>query len=216
MIGRSVLLLCSLLLSGTCVAASTTSNQSGARFTEGDEYVAIESPQRYADDGKVEVAEVFSYACIHCAHFAPYMDDLVDALPDDVSVHYVPAIFNRRWEPFARAYIAARKLGVVDTTHDALFQARFSKDKQIKTLPQLADFYAAHGVDRDKFLKAAKSSATRQKMIADFRLARQWGVNATPTIVVDGKYRSNNIQSFDELVALTKWLVDYERQHAEQ
>jgi thiol:disulfide interchange protein DsbA len=35
-------------------------------------------------------------------------------------------------------------------------------------------------------------------------------VDGTPTIVVDGKYRSANIKSFSELVDLTKWLVQQE------
>jgi thiol:disulfide interchange protein DsbA len=35
-------------------------------------------------------------------------------------------------------------------------------------------------------------------------------VDGTPTIVVDGKYRSNNVTSYSQLVALTQWLVKRE------
>jgi thiol:disulfide interchange protein DsbA len=39
---------------------------------------------------------------------------------------------------------------------------------------------------------------------------QKWQIDGTPTIVVDGKYRSAHVKSLDELVKLTQWLVDRE------
>ena len=206
-IKRTLVILGGLLLSTACSAQNANP---AAPYAEGNQYVTIASPQRYSDKGKVEVVEVFSYGCIHCAHFAPYMDKLEKSLPKGVVVHYVPAIFSQAWVPYARAFFAAKELGVVKTTHDKVFKAKFQYNYPLNTLGDLADFYARQGVDRKAFMRAATSSATNDKMKADLRLPQHWGVFATPTIVVDGKYRSNHIQSYDELVALTQWLVKRE------
>jgi thiol:disulfide interchange protein DsbA len=112
--------------------------------------------------------------------------------------------------PFARAYYAARQLGVVDRTHLELFRAKFEQHYPIATLDELADFYARQGVDRAKFLRIANSDATTAQMRKDMALVQQWQVDGTPTIVVDGKYRNAHVQSLEQLVELTQWLVKRE------
>jgi thiol:disulfide interchange protein DsbA len=199
-----------IVLTGLLVVSACQAQDTAAPYTDGNEYVTIATPQRFAGDGKVEVVEVFSYGCIHCAHFAPYVEKLRKSLPADVSFHLVPASFNYQWEPYARAFYAAEQLGVLDTTHLALFKQKFDLHYPLNSLDDLATFYAAHGVDRAKFMAAAQSAQTRARLASDGRLIQAWGIEATPTIVVDGKYRSNNVHSLDELVALTRWLVQRE------
>jgi len=210
MFKRLSILLCSVFRASACSAGDAGDTAKAPRYTDGDAYVTLSTPHRYSDQGKVEVVEVFSYACVHCAHFAPYMDKLEASLPEGVVVHYIPANFSRAWEPFARAYYAARELGVAKATHDALFKDKFINNFPLNSLSDLADFYARHGVDRAAFLKAAKSDKTTRQMATDTRLIRQWHVDATPTIVVDGKYLSHHVKSYDELVDLTRWLVERE------
>ncbi|HEV2679115.1 MAG TPA: thiol:disulfide interchange protein DsbA/DsbL, partial [Rhodanobacter sp.] len=68
-----LLLTAGLLLTSACTAQSSTP----APYTEGSEYVTLPAPQqRYSSAGKVEVVEVFSYGCIHCAQFAPIAEKL--------------------------------------------------------------------------------------------------------------------------------------------
>jgi protein dithiol oxidoreductase (disulfide-forming) len=206
---RTVALLCGLLLTSACGA--TDSSSSAAPFTDGNEYVTLPAPyQRVSDSGKVEVVEVFSYACIHCAEFSPYVDDLRKQLPPGVELKLVPAPFNDTWVPFARAYYAAKKLGVLDRTHDLLFDKKFKEQYPINTMDEIADFYASQGVNRGQFMVIANSPEVDAQIKKDLALIQTWGVDGTPTIVVDGKYRSANIKDFPQLVALTKWLVQQE------
>ena len=45
-----------------------------ALYVEGRHYHSIEPAQpTEVADGKVEVVEVFSYACVHCANFEPHI-----------------------------------------------------------------------------------------------------------------------------------------------
>ena len=201
-------LLGGLLLTTACTA------QSGAPapYTEGNEYVTLPGPhQRYSNDGKVEVVEVFSYGCIHCAHFAPIAEKLRKELPPGVVFKLMPAPFSAEWLPFARAYYAAKQLGVVDRTHLQLFVAKFAQNYPINSMDELADFYAREGVNREQFMRIATSDETTAKMKSDLALIQKWGVDGTPSLVVNGKYRVNNVQTPDELAAVALWLAKREQ-----
>jgi thiol:disulfide interchange protein DsbA len=205
-------LLCGLLLTTACSAAGPdAADAAAAQFTDGNQYVTLPAPnQRESNSGKVEVVEVFSYACIHCAEFSTYVDELRKSLPKGVDLKLVPAAFNDSWMPFARAYYAAKKLGILEQTHDELFKAKFKEQYPINSMNEIADFYAQHGANREQFLKIANSPEVDAQIKKDFALIQAWGVDGTPTIVVDGKYRSANIKNFPELIALTKWLMQKE------
>jgi len=205
---RAIGLIAGLLLTTACTA---TGSNDPAPYTEGTEYVTIGgTPQRYSNEGKVEVVEVFSYGCIHCAHFAPLAEQMRKQLPAGVVFKLLPAAFNDQWVPYARAYYAAQKLGVVEQTHLALFKAKFDDHYPISTLDEIADFYASHGVKRDDFMRIASSDEVTQQIRKDAALVQAWQVDGTPTIVVDGKYRSANIKTLDQLSALAQWLAKRE------
>jgi protein dithiol oxidoreductase (disulfide-forming) len=197
-----------LLLTTACTAQPSAT----APYTEGNEYVTLPGPhQRYSSDGKVEVVEVFSYGCIHCAHFAPIAEKLRKELPPGVVFKLMPAPFSAEWLPFARAYYAAKQLGVVDRTHLQLFVAKFAQNYPINSMDELADFYAREGVNREQFMRIATSDETTAKMKSDLALIQKWGVDGTPSLVVNGKYRVNNVQTPDELAAVALWLAKREQ-----
>lgn len=203
---RVLTLLAGLLLASACTAQSST-----APYTEGNEYVTLPAPpQRLSSEGKVEVVEVFSYGCIHCAQFAPAAEKLRKQLPAGVAFKLLPAPFSAEWLPFARAYYAAKQLGVVERTHMALFDAKFAQHFPINSMDELADFYAREGVDRAEFMRIATSSEATAKLKEDLALIQKWQVDGTPTIVVNGKYRVATVHSYDEMVAVTQWLVKRE------
>jgi thiol:disulfide interchange protein DsbA len=202
-----LILLGGLLLASACTAESGTP----APYTEGKEYVTLPGPpQRYSSTGKVEVVEVFSYACIHCAHFAPIADKLRKELPAGVVFKLVPASFNDEWMPFARAYYAAQQLGMVDHTHLQLFDAKWGQNYPINSMDELADFYASQGVNRADFLRIATSDETTAKLKDDSALIQKWDVDGTPSIVVDGKYKVANVKTLDEMAAVALWLAKRE------
>jgi thiol:disulfide interchange protein DsbA len=202
-----LLLTAGLLLTSACTAQSSTP----APYTEGSEYVTLPAPQqRYSSAGKVEVVEVFSYGCIHCAQFAPIAEKLRKQLPAGVEFKLMPAPFSAEWLPYARAYYAAKQLGVVERTHLKLFADKFGQHYPISSMDELADFYAREGVDRAEFMRIATSAETTAKLKTDLALIQKWQVDGTPSIVVNGKYRVANVHSLDELAAVTQWLAKRE------
>ncbi|WP_426285801.1 thiol:disulfide interchange protein DsbA/DsbL [Luteibacter sp. E-22] len=210
MFKRLSLLFVGLAMTAAC-SARPADNASTPAYTEGTQYVATGAPQRLdPKNGKVEVVEVFSYGCIHCAHYEPKAEQLQKELPKGVVFHAIPAAFNDAWLPYAQAYYAAKKLNALPATHAALFKAIHEEHYPLRTLDELADWYAQHGVDKAKFLAAANSGETRDRILADTKLIQAWGIDGTPTIVVDGKYRSAQIKDFDELNGVATFLVDKE------
>ena len=81
----------------------------------GVDYEVLAVPQPTYGIGKIEVAEVFSYQCIHCAEFQPSVNTWKKTLPADARWEYVPAVFGGTWDNFARAFFAAQILGVQGT-----------------------------------------------------------------------------------------------------
>src|SRR5258708_8066796 len=100
--------------------------RSAPTWTQGVNYFLIE-PARPPSmpAGKVEVTEVFSYACPACNVFVPTMHKLKASLPPNAVFDFLPASFNpsEDWPVFQLAYITAQTLGVADQTHDAMFNA---------------------------------------------------------------------------------------------
>lgn len=196
----------SVLLVATACSAQTPATP----YTEGNEYVKIDPAVRAGKDGKVEVVEVFSYGCIHCAHYEADAEQLQKDLPKGVVFRAIPAAFNEAWVPYARAYYAAKKLGVLPQTHAALFKAIHEDHYPIHSADELADFYASKGVDRAKFVAAYNSDETTKAMAADMKLIQAWQVDGTPTLVVNGKYRTGNVKDYKQMDDMAVWLAKRE------
>jgi thiol:disulfide interchange protein DsbA len=113
---------------------------------------------------------------------------------------------------------------VVDKTHDAMFDAAWKtgelatydlqagKPKPREAWPTLDDvakFYAKYGVDPKQFLGVANSFSVNIQMKRADDLMKAYGVDSTPTIVVNGKYRLTVISAggAPQTIELTQWLV---------
>ena len=200
--------------------------QSAGTWTEGVNYFLID-PARPPSlpGGKIEVTEVFSYACPACNLFVPTMHKLKAAMPPNAVFDFLPASFNpsEDWPMFQLAYLTAQTLGVADQTHDAMFKAVWDTGElavidpatrglksRLPTIEDAAKFYKTQaGVPTDKFLAAAKGFFVDSKVRATEALIQAYKVDRTPTIIVNGKYRLtvDAAGGPDQLVELVKFLI---------
>ena len=160
----------------------------GPTPVEGTDYFLIDTPDQPSGD-KVQVVEVFGYSCIHCSDFQPYLSKWEKTLPADVQFSYLPAAFGGIWDTCARAFYAAQAMGVQEKSHDAIFKAIFV-DKRVTTGEDVPKLYADYGVDPKVFASTMQSFAVGAKIAAAHDQETRWGIEGTPTIVVDGKYRA--------------------------
>jgi protein dithiol oxidoreductase (disulfide-forming) len=198
----------------------------GAAWTEGVQYSRITPAQQTTvPSGKVEVMEVFSYGCPACNAFQPGMEKLRRALPANAQLVFVPAAFNpaEDWPMFQRAYFAAQALGIAERTHQAMYDAVWKTGElaiivpgtnRLKDpLPSIADaarFYArVAGINAQQFLAMANSFGIDSKIRAADAQILAMQVAATPTLIVNGKYRVNRdeLASNDQLIELVRYLV---------
>jgi protein dithiol oxidoreductase (disulfide-forming) len=224
--GASMRLLNCAALAAVLALSICTPVRSAPTWTEGVNYFLIE-PARPTSmpAGKVEVTEVFSYACPACNLFQPTIHKLKQSLPANAVLDFLPAAFNpsEDWPMFQLAYCTAQVLGVADQTHDAMFDAVWKTSElavidpatqgiksHVPTIADAAAFYNRHaGVPVDKFLAASKSFAVDVKVRTTEGLIQAYRVDRTPTIVVNGKYRLQveSAGGNDQLIELVKWLV---------
>ncbi len=183
----------------------------------GTDYVEIPGGQPYAPAmGKIEVVEVFGYTCPHCAHFEPLFEGWTQKQPADVKVTPLAAPFGGYWEPYARAFYAAEALGVLEQSHAAMFRA-IHVDRSMPAPPtvasneQIAAFYTRYGADAKKFASTMDSFAVNAKLKRVAQFLTRSGVESTPDLVVNGKYRVIGGQSFEDRLRITDHLVAMER-----
>jgi thiol:disulfide interchange protein DsbA len=180
----------------------------------GTDYVEIPDGKPYAPlNGKVEVVEVFGYTCIHCAHFQPSIGAWQKKQPPWVRFTPLPAAFGGYWMPYARAYYAAARLRVLGKTHEQMFKALHETGSlpiQNASDEEIAAFYAGFGADPKAFVASMQSPATQLLLDRSRDFALATGIEGTPTIVVNGKYRVTG-RNFDDTLRITDYLVAKER-----
>lgn len=199
----------------------------GAEWEAGKHYFLIDPPQPTTSGDKIEVTEVFSYGCPACNFSYTSIDKLRKALPPNAVMNFVPASFNpsEDWPMFQRAYLAAKALGISDKTHDAIFDAVWKSgelatmDKATNKLksPQpsieeAAKVYAKlAGIKEEEFLATANSFTINTRMKQADAYIKACGVEVTPTIIVNGKYRLTTTSAggndWSRAEQLVLWLV---------
>lgn len=216
----------------TASAASTSAAPAPVAFVdtgkwvEGKNYFLIDPPQPTSHPGKIEVTEVFSYVCPACNQFHPTVDRIARSLPAGAVMNYVAASFraDENWPMYQRAFYAAKALGVLEKTHDAMFDATWKSGEMATyvldagklkpraawpTIEDAAKFYAKFGVDPKEFLAVANSFAVNTQMKRADDLIKAYAVGGTPTMIVNGKYRFDvpSAGGYTQALELTQWLV---------
>jgi thiol:disulfide interchange protein DsbA len=182
----------------------------------GTDYVVIQGGQPYAPlNGKIEVVEVFNFICPACARFEPLLNAWKKTLPADVRLTYVPADFNAQWHIYAQAFLVADAMGLDARTHDAVFNAihiehSLPSESDPPDARKVAAFYAKHGADAQQFIDAMSSFAVDAKLKRAKQFMLAAGVEGTPTIIVDGKYRVTG-KSDEDVLRITNQLIAQER-----
>lgn len=182
---------------------------------EGQDYVVIPGGKPFAPlNGKVELVEVFGYTCIHCAHLEPIISAWKRKQPSYVRFTPVPAAFGGYWIPYARAYYAAETLGVLGKTHAEMFKALHERSAlpiQNATPDEIAGFYAGYGVDRKKFVDTLNGPVVNERLERARAFVTAAGVEGTPSLIVNGKYRVTGGRNYDDMLRIADQLIARER-----
>jgi thiol:disulfide interchange protein DsbA len=159
-------------------------------LTEGQDYKLLKPAQSTsATAGKVEVVEVFWYACGHCYTLEPSLESWArKGKPDYVEFVRVPAVWNDIVKLHARAFYTAEALGKLDVLHPEIFREINVRGNRLDTPAKLEAFFVSKGVAKADFQKAFNSFAVEQKLLKAADINRRYRISSTPTVVVGGRY----------------------------
>ena len=176
---KYLLLSCLLAVTGGTFAAAPILNK---------DYRLVSPSQPTETGNKIEVIEFFYYGCSHCYDLEPYLKKWMSSAPKDVAFRRIPAVFRDDWVPLTKTFYTLEALDEVNRLQSAVFEAIHIKQINLNNEQTLLDWMEQHGVDRKKFADAYNSFSINNR--ADFakKLTRAYGVEGTPTLVVDGKY----------------------------
>ena len=189
--------------------------QAGAAFQEGVHYERLPVPVDTIDASRVEVVELFSYACIHCYTFEPYIEAWRAKLDDGVAFRRVPAVFSAQWAEFARLFYAAEQLGVLEQVHGDIFEALHERGQNLLDRAIATRFFANRaGVDGKDFEAALTSFSVEGHVQRAVAAGRAYGITGTPSMVVNGKFRIDSGMaggSYQAMLDVANFLIDAER-----
>lgn len=155
-------------------------------FKEGVHYEVI------ADEATAEpeIKEFFSFYCVHCFRFEPIAKQMAAEHGDAFEKAHVSFIDPRGMgTTMSRAYAAAKMLKKEDEITAAIFDYNFNQQNMLLSKDDVRNVFVTNGVSGSDFDKAMASFSVRGMANKFDREATKYGVNATPTFIVNGKYR---------------------------
>jgi len=203
-------LLCSSLLAVLLAVVANASFASPASPVAGKDYTVLTSAQPVDVPGKIVVTEYMWYGCPHCAEFDPYLEAWIKKQGPDVVFERVPVAFRDDFVPHSRMFHALDQLGLVSKLTPAVFNEINVKKDYLLTPDSQAAFFATLGVDKAKYLQAYNSFATQNGLQRDALLIKNYNINATPTLAVQGKYETGpgDTESLPGTIQVLDYLVD--------
>jgi protein-disulfide isomerase len=145
----------------------------------------------------ITVVEFSDFQCPYCARFAPTIDEVLKAYPNDVKFVYkdYPLAFHKQARNAAKAARAAGEQGKFWEMHDLIFE-NFSKVNEV----MFKEFATKLNLDMDKFVADFSGNKYDDLIQQDINLARQAGVTGTPTLYTNGKRMQR--RSFEDFKAV--------------
>jgi len=138
--------------------------------------------------GKVEVVEVFWYACGHCYVLEPKLEAWdKNGRPANAQLVRLPATWNNLLKTHARVFYTAELLGKQNLNAE-IWREINVKRNMLATPDAIEAFFTSHGVSKADFNKAFAGFAVDSKIMKAEDLNRRYKITGTPTVVVNGKY----------------------------
>jgi protein dithiol oxidoreductase (disulfide-forming) len=170
-------------------------------------------PQPTPNPSRIEVVEFFWYGCPYCNLLQPALRQWIERKPADVDIRRVPAVFRESWAPLARVFYTLESLGELDRLHYDVYRAQHTDGENLNSAERAADWAARHSIDREAWLRSYNSPEVDQRVKQAAVSTRQYSIQGTPSLVVDGRYLTSTgmnasigdvIRVLDDLVQLAR------------
>ncbi|MEL7184926.1 MAG: thiol:disulfide interchange protein DsbA/DsbL [Pseudomonadota bacterium] len=167
------------------------------KFQEGTHFTRLVPTQpTIGGPDKVEVTEIFMYTCPHCMDLEGFMQNWEDTLNPDIRFERIPAIFNQLAALHAQLYytedVLARNGQLADrhAFRNMVFNEIHRRNNGLTSQGAIQRVFERAGVDENTFNRTWNSFEVSQSLRKAADLARRYGVDSVPMIIVNGKYRT--------------------------
>ncbi|WP_258807922.1 thiol:disulfide interchange protein DsbA/DsbL [Pseudidiomarina sp. CB1] len=181
------------------------------QFEEGVHYEVI------AEQGTEEpiITEYFSFFCGACYRFEPIAQAMAEKYPEAFEKSHVSFInYKGQGMMMNQAWALAQRLNKEKEISAAIFQRNFAQGNMIGSKEDFEAIFATNGVEKEDFNKMINSFGVRGMANKMDREASNFGVNSTPTFIVNGKYKLipqgfSESQNFaDDFIAAAGYLLE--------
>jgi thiol:disulfide interchange protein DsbA len=181
-----------------------------AGFVEGQHYRRLSPAQPVSTSpGTVEVDEFFMHSCIHCYNLEPYVAAWLPEKPDFINFVRIPTTWDPARRMHAQAFYTAIALDKEEEMHMPFFREMHDRGNYLTSPDAMADFFSQFDVSRDQFESTFDSFAVTMQVNRADELGRRYRVDSTPTIIINGKYRTDAGMAggYEELFELIELLA---------
>lgn len=147
--------------------------------------------QQFKFNGKaVEVVEFMSFYCGHCYAFEKDIPVIKGNFPKKIKWKIIPMYWGTGSSKPGEAYLLAEDAGKGEQMKKAIFNALFVEKKDIGKIEVLEALGANVGMGFDFSMKLRAGEKAQEAQEA-LELARQYGVEETPSIIIAGNLMTN-------------------------
>jgi thiol:disulfide interchange protein DsbA len=170
-------------------AGPATITANGVTLTTGKEFELTGQPG--IKEGKSHVAEVFNFKCPHCYHAHEDISQWAEKNKADVGFRIIPVFWGKQTDLPLRAFYAGERLGKTHAMKTVIFKAQFEDKLNIENEKELAFIMEDIGLDPKEVATLMKDPSIETAVKDGMAWADRHGVKRTPTLVVNGRYRTN-------------------------
>jgi thiol:disulfide interchange protein DsbA len=177
------------VFAGALLLAAAGSASAAVELQQGVNYKLLQPAQPTSvAPGKVEVVEVFWYACGHCYLLEPKLEAWDrKGRPANAELVRLPATWNNVLKTHARVFYTMELLGK-QALNPEIWREINARGNRLDTPAAIESFFTSRGVDKAEFQKAFAGFAIDTKIAKAEDLNRRYKITGTPTVVVNGKY----------------------------
>lgn len=184
---------CILLLCNQVVRADDVKYEEGLHFTRFEKTIGVAGEGDFENTDELSIIEFFSYGCIHCQTFSFIVDEW--EARNDLQIHYVPVVWNESSELYAKVFYLAKEQSNFRELHAELFSLVLGFDRTAsiddRTI-EIVEWFSQKGIQPIETLNALAGPNIEEKLAKSILFAKEFKIMATPTLVINEKYRINN------------------------
>lgn len=200
---------------GLCCAPLVAAAQGAWTPQPGVDFIVLERQQPPLEaGGKIEVLDFFGYWCPHCAQFVDDLEVWRRRLASDVAFIHVPVAFNPSETPLSKMFYALQTLNRLEDLHVKIFKAIHAEHKKLFESDEIADFMAANGIDRAKWLSVYDSFSVAADVTRANQIWQSYQIDGTPTLACDGRFLTSPSIANNKGNAAALEVMDYLLQQA--